>query len=514
MPQTATRIQHVVILGGGTAGWLSAAVLSHTLRHRSIQVTLVESDQIGTIGVGEATIPTFVDTLRSLGIDEADFIRRTQASFKLGIRFDDWLSQGQSYLHPFGQVGQPVNHLDFFHYWQSAYQRQQAAPFEQYSPAAHMIAHNRFYVPQNAAGTPIQGAAYALHIDAGLAAQFFREYAEKRGVSRIEGKVTRVGHHINHDISHLEIERSKGTEKVAGDLYIDCSGFAARLIGTEMDSRFTDWSDFLPVNRAVTVQTTVGELAPVTVAKAQPYGWSWHIPLQHRTGNGYVFSRQDCDDETALNTLLRQVAGECVNEPRFINFTNGFRSQSWKGNCVAIGLASGFLEPLESTAIHLVSKSLRQLLKLFPETTDCAALASEYNRVLSEDYNEIRDFLVFHYCTTQRDDTLFWQRLRENPLPDTLQHKIALLKNNGWVDTPSQCLFQAVSWYAIASGMQTLPMRDFSLCDPAGTAQAQTLLQTLPKHIQRSVEPLPRHRDFIEKHCQSPPLETLSQSSL
>lgn len=493
-------INSIVILGGGTAGWLSAAILSHELASLPIEIHLVESESIGTIGVGEATIPPFLDVLRSINIDEADFIRKTQATFKLGIRFENWLVKNHDYTHPFGQIGQPVGSIPFFDIWQQAYQQNLAKPFEDYSPAATMIQNGRFYVPSNAPNTPIEAAAYALHLDAGLAAKYFRQYAEQNGVKRTEGKV--IQSHMEKDlIESLEVQTSSELVLLKGDFFIDCSGFRSELIGKTLNSKFTDWSHLLPVDRAVTIQSRDTKLSPVTVSRAQDFGWSWHIPLQHRMGNGYVFDSSLCPDDIALDTLHKNLSGEALTEPRFLNFTTGFRQQSWKSNCLAVGLSAGFLEPLESTAIHMITKSLKVFLKLFPHQIDAPELAFEFNRQMTEAFTEIRDFLVFHYCTSRRSDTEFWQKVTDVDMPESLKVKIQLLKLRGWIEPDAANLFKQVNWHAVAAGMSFLPEHASPLIESIDRKWGDALIQELPKKLQSACDHLPSHADFIKQHC-------------
>ncbi|WP_395339507.1 tryptophan halogenase family protein [Ningiella sp. W23] len=506
-------MQQICIVGGGTAGWLAALALAHF--HKSIedatgrsacQVTLVESEQIGTIGVGEATIPPFLDTLRSLDIDEAEFIKATGATFKLGIQFTHWKDRHSSYTHPFGQIGQNIAYQDFYHCFLKAKQHDDSLAYLDYSPAHAMMRSGKFYVPSNASNTPIQAAAYALHIDAGLAAKFFRARAESLGVTRIEGKVESVetdDHKEN--ITQLSLDSGRAVD---ADLFFDCTGFSALLIGEALNSPYEDWSEYLMVNRALTVQTEAdaANLAPYTESRAQDFGWTWHIPLQHRIGNGYVFNKDMCSDEQALQTLHANLSTKAVNEPRFINFKSGVRRQSWRGNCVALGLASGFLEPLESTAIHMICRALRVFLRLYPEPSNPSnmqIMAHEFNRTLSKDFEEIRDFLILHYCETRRNDTAFWQFYQNMSIPESLAHKISIFKTRGLLRPGHDDLFKDVNWYSVFDGMGVKAKSYDPAVDSVSLNTLSQNLMQMRTSIERSVSQLPTHNEFIRKHCHS-----------
>ncbi|MFC6977917.1 tryptophan halogenase family protein [Microbulbifer taiwanensis] len=387
--------KRIVIVGGGSTGWIAAAVLANQFRPEVCNITLVESEEIGTIGVGESTIPPFVGLLRGLGIDEADFIRETQASFKLGIRFGDWLQKGQSYFHPFGVIGNRLGTHEFYQAWLWAQLCGESSQLQDHAPCSVMAQQGKFFLPQKAQKTPIGGASYALHLDAKLAGHYLRRYAETRGVQRVEGRVEEVYSAENGVIEKLRLADGR---EIDGDFFIDCSGFRALLIEKHLDVGFEDWKDSLPCDRAVAVQTSnTGATTPYTQAIAEDAGWRWRIPLQHRTGNGYVYDSRFVSDDQARARLLAAVDGEPLTEPALIPFRTGVRRELWKSNCLSLGLAAGFIEPLESTAIHLVTRGLdfscatsRRILPIpkatacwLPNTTAACASTTRRSAILS-----------------------------------------------------------------------------------------------------------------------------------
>lgn len=404
------KIRKVCIVGGGTAGWMAAALLSEHLKGALGQIELVESDDIGTIGVGESTVPPFLQLLAKLGVDEQVFVREVQASFKLGIQFRDWKTKGQSYFHPFGTIGAPVDLADFYQVWLKAALQGYPGGLQDFAPAAVMAREARFTLPFKAARTPVGGASYALHVDAKRVARFLRTFAEARGVTRVEGIVEDVRVRDDGFVDHLVLKDGRTVE---ADFFIDCSGFRSLLIGKALKVGYHDWSHWLLCDRAIAVQTeNVGPPAPYTLAQAQDYGWRWRIPLQHRTGNGYVFCSQYLSDDEATASLMAQVEGAPVVKPMVVPFKTGVRERLWDKNVLALGLAGGFIEPLESTAIHLIYRGLDFFFRFLPDRDCDPVLADEYNRRMIADYEEIRDFIVLHYCLTERDDTPFWRACR------------------------------------------------------------------------------------------------------
>lgn len=499
---TPESIKKFVIVGGGTAGWIAAATLGNIFRHSEVEIELVESDDIGVIGVGEATIPPLLTILESLGIDLADFIKHTQASFKLGIQFDDWHTIGEGYFHPFGTLGRSIDGHDFFQCWLKSKAEGDNTPLMAHSPEAVLAQQGRFFLPFEAQGTPLASTTFALHLDAVLAGKYLRKFAEKSGVKRTEGLVESVSKSDKGFIKSVTLQ--SGVE-IGGDFFIDCSGFKGLLIEEALETGYEDWSEFLPCNRAVTVQTeNMGDTTPYTIATARAAGWTWRIPLQHRTGNGYVFCDKYCSDEEAIETLLSSIEGEPLTEPRVIPFTTGVRHKAWNQNCLALGLAQGFLEPLESTAIHLVSKSLALFVRLFP-TAECdTQLSDEFNRRVRQDYEEIRDFLVLHYCTTQRDDTPFWRWCQQMELPVKLKAKLDLFKVHGGLIPGTEELFQPTSWYAVFDGMGVEPIGYNPTLDAIDYHKLKQSLHSGKTAIQTCAATQPSHDEFLRTYCPAP----------
>jgi tryptophan halogenase len=501
-------IRKIVIVGGGSAGWITAAMLSHYFQNGGCQVELVESEEIGTIGVGESTIPPFLQLIASLGIDEREFIRATQASFKLGIRFEDWKAKGQHYYHPFGAIGGPIGPHEFYQCWLRAKANGHPSELQDFAPGTVMADQWKFMLPFRAQRSLISGASYALHVDARLVAKFLRDFAEARGVKRTEGVVTDVVTHPDGWVAKVVLRDGR---EVEGDLFIDCSGFRALLIGKTLDAPFDDWSDMLLCDRAVVAQTqNVGEPHPFTLSRAEDAGWRWRIPLQHRAGNGYVFSSRHLSDDEARATLVGNLEGPALMEPMFIPFKTGVRRRLWEKNVVAVGLAGGFIEPLESTALHLIYRGVDFLLRFFPDRDFDPTLAAEYNRRMVADYEEIRDFIVLHYCTTQRDDTPFWRDVRQAPIPESLKERMALFQAHGVLREGIDEMFRNPSWQSIMEGMGVRPRRYQQLVDTAPYAViAQTLDQSKPL-LAQEVASLPSHGQFLAQNCPAPPPETLA----
>jgi tryptophan halogenase len=500
-------LRKIVIVGGGSAGWISAAMLSHYFQNGGCAVELVESEEIGTIGVGESTIPPFLQLLASLGVDERDFIQATQASFKLGIRFEDWKQKGQRYYHPFGAIGGPIGPHEFYQCWLRAKANGHPSNLQDFAPGTVMADQWKFIPPFKAQRTLIAGASYALHVDARLVAKFLRDYAEARGVKRTEGIVTDVVTHPDGSVAKVVM---KDGREVEGDLFIDCTGFRSLLIGKTLETPFNDWSDMLLCDRAVVVQTqNVGAPHPYTVSKAEDAGWRWRIPLQHRAGNGYVFSSRHLSDDEARATLVKNVEGEMLMNPMFIAFKTGVRQRLWDKNVVAVGLAGGFIEPLESTALHLIYRGMDFLLRFMPDRDFDPALAAEYNRRMTADYEEIRDFIVLHYCTTQRDDTPFWRDVRNAPIPDSLRERMALFLAQGVLREGVDDMFRNPSWQSVMEGMGVRPRRYQQLVD---TVPYEVITQTLDQSapiLAAQVAGLPSHGEFLETHCPAPKPEAV-----
>ncbi|MDN3640424.1 tryptophan 7-halogenase [Simiduia curdlanivorans] len=498
---------HWVIVGGGTAGWIAASALTHQFNGTGIRITLIESSNISTVGVGEAVIPPFMTFIRNLGINEQEFIAKVSGTFKLGIEFRDWSKLGEHYFHPFGSLGRSLNGNDFYHCWLKASHEGDAGDLLDYSPAKIMAAQHRFFPPfKMPAQSGFETANYALHFDAGLVAKELRHYAEAKGVNRIDAQVAQVITDSTGKITELLLDNG---QRVNADFFIDCTGFRGLLIDQALASPFQDWSEYLPCNSAIALQSEhTGSTPPYTTASAREAGWIWRIPLQHRMGNGYVYCDRFCDDDEAIATLQTQLIGKPLHDPRVIKFTTGMRRASWKKNCIALGLSGGFLEPLESTAIHLVTRGVQFLLELLPDLTlsdeQCESLAAEYNRRLLQDYEEIRDFLILHYCLTERDDTEFWQYCRSMQLPDSLQARIALFKARGQLPPEKDELFKKDNWLAVLHGMGIAPTSYHPFTNQLPSHQLQNALQAARQQLQTGVQSIPTHDDFIAQFCKSP----------
>lgn len=496
------NIKSICILGGGTAGWMAASLLSSALQGSRIKITVVESPNIASIGVGESTVPSIMDFLRVCQINLKDFVEATSATFKLGIRFDDWLKPGASFFHPFGAVGQNIHGFDFYQAWLKTVIDGNATRWVDHSPCAVMAEQQRFIVkPAQHQNWVLRSFAHALHLDAVLAARYLRSLSVGRGVERIEATVTRVVVDDHQFIRSLELDNGN---RIASDFYIDCSGFNGLLIEKSLGVGYEDWTAYLPCDRAVAAQTSnTKEPPPFTLATAQAAGWSWKIPLQHRTGNGYVFSSQYCSDDEAVARLKNIVDGDLLTEPRIIPFTTGRRLKIWHNNCLALGLASGFIEPLESTAIHLVYKTLVHFIKYFPDLEFDSHTERAFNQKINNDYQEVRDFVILHYCTTQRDDTEFWRWCRNMSMPDSLREKVREFRERGQLEAIPGQLFTGDSWCSILEGMQLRPKKYHPLMDAFNNQELARIVQESAQQVLHTVKQMPRHADFIRQHCVS-----------
>lgn len=489
-------ISKIVIVGGGTSGWLAAAMLSHHLRKDKCRIELIESTEIGTIGIGESTVPPFVGLLHRLGIDEQDFIQATQATYKLGIKFQDWQKRNDKYFHPFGVIGKRIGSHDFYQCWLKARaEGGDTSALQDFSPCNVMAEHGRFFLPAKAHSTPIGGANYALHVDAGLAAQYLRKYAETKGIKRTEGFVSKVVQRNDGFIESLVLRDGK---QITGDFFIDCTGFKALLIEKTLGVGFNDWFDYLPCDRAVAVKTEAeGPTSPFTLATARKAGWTWRIPLQQRVGHGYVYSSRFCTDHEARSTLVRSLDGKMIDEPRIIPFVSGHRRELWRHNCLALGLASGFIEPLESTSIHLIARGIDFFLRYLPDCECDPALMREYNRRMVADYEEVRDFITLHYCATQREDTAFWRWCKQMKLPETLQERIELFRGHGALREGVDELFRHTSWQSVFEGMSIRPQKHSPRVNNLELSEITASLRMAKTAIRGMVNTLPSHDEFL-----------------
>ena len=491
---------NVVVVGGGTAGWMAAAALAKLLPTRC-SVTLVESEAIGIVGVGEATLPHIRGFNERLGINEAEFMAATRATFKLGIEFQGWGRAGDSYIHPFGTFGSGHGDVPFHQYWGRL--RDDGAPVSplgEYSMAVAMAQMNRFARP-DPDPTKIESTFnYAYQFDATLFAPFLRRIAENLGVSRIEGRVVEV--QLDDESGDVAALRLESGEQIRGDLFIDCSGFVSLVIGKALEEPFEDWSHWLPCDRAVAMPCrTETALAPYTSAIAMDAGWRWRIPLQHRTGNGYVYSSEFTSDDDARSALVDAVEGEGIAEPRALKFKAGRRSRSWVKNCVAVGLASGFLEPLESTSIYLIQAAISGLVELFPENEISPLDRDEFNRLIDMEYDRIRDFLILHYHATERSDTPFWDYVRTMTVPETLQEKIELFRRRGRVVKYREGVFLDASWVAVYMGQRIVPEGHDVRADLPPLDALTRSAEALHRDIHAKASRMPDHRSHIEAYC-------------
>ena len=444
-----------VILGGGTAGWMAAACLSRILLRNPdspFSIQLVESEEIGIVGVGEASIPSILDMLRFLNIDEADFIRHTDATFKLAIQFQDWKVIGDAYWHPFGTLGPSIESVPLFHYrWRALKEGRKCPPLQSLSICSQMAALNRFSRPEPDANSVLSGLSYAYHFDTTKVGPYLRTYAEGHGVRRHEGRVSSLTQSEDGDIQALILDNG---HTISADFFIDCSGFQGLLIEKTLGSAYSDWSHWLPCDRAVALPTERAEVTPpYTLATARDAGWTWRIPLQSRTGNGYVYASSFIDEAAAQTALLDYVDTQALSEPRHLRFKPGARQEPWQKNCLSLGLASGFLEPLESTNIHFVYSSLTRFLDQFPTGSDYNAASQAYNRASVREVEESRDFIIAHYYLSKRKDTAFWRYVTTMDIPDSLRVRIDRFQKEGHIGVTHEDLFKPSSWVSIFDGL-------------------------------------------------------------
>lgn len=494
------QIRDIVIVGGGTAGWMSASALSRMLPP-AYRVCLVESDAISTIGVGEATIPSIRAFNQLLAIDEDEFMRATQATFKLGIEFVNWGKQGDRYIHGFGQIGRDQPMAKFYQFWQKMYQAGRIDELDAFSINTMAPRAAKFMrPPKDMPNSPLSDIAYAFHFDAGLYAKYLRVYAEKNGVLRHEGRITEVlTHAVDGSIDALKMEDGR---VIKGDFFIDCSGLSALLIEKTLQTGFEDWSHWLPANSAIAVPcASKGALLPYTRSTAHAAGWQWRIPLQHRTGNGHVFCSRYMSADEAQSILMRNLDGEALAEPRLIRFTTGKRKRAWNKNCVAIGLSGGFMEPLESTSIHMIQTAVMRLLSLFPDREISQIDVDTYNAQNDEEYRSIRDFLIVHYKLNHHPDQAFWQYCEEMDVPKELQQRIALYRSHGRLFRQGEELFAEASWLQVMHGQGLRAQHYHPLVDQRSEEDILYFLNQVKATIRSCVEAMPTHEEFIRVHC-------------
>jgi len=487
---------NIVILGGGTAGWMTAAALIKLLPSANHQVTLIESPVIGTVGVGEATIPHLRYFNKRLGIDENEFLKATQATFKLGIEFADWSRIGESYIHPFSDYGTPYQGVDFHQLWLAHTTERSADDLSRYSLAVQMSKANRFEYPSSDFSSIRSEYSYAYHIDASAYAAYLRDFSEPLGVNRIEGTVDRISvQPSSGDIKSLYVN----DQEIAVDLIIDCSGFRSLVLGGILNIGYDDWSHWLPCDSAWAIPTTSGEaIAPYTKATARSAGWQWEIPLQHRTGNGMVFSSPFLSHDDAQAELLNNLPTTPLADPKLLRFKTGKRRSTWANNCVAIGLSSGFLEPLESTSIYLIQAAIMKLLECFPSQGNTEPLRKEFNANMNLEMERIRDFLILHYCATEREDTEFWRYVKNMALPTDLEERMTLYRETGHVLHYDTGLFLKPSWVAVYSGQNIFPRRLDPQVNDLDHDLTKAWLNTLAATVDNTVKQSRSHGDALQ----------------
>ena len=494
------RIKKIVIVGGGTAGWMTAAALGKVLGPEYASITLIESDDIGIVGVGEATIPQIGTYNRMLGMDEDEFVRRTKGSFKLGIEFVNWGKLGHRYIHPFGHYGINMKGLSFHAFWLRSFKEGKATGLDDYSLNASACKDNKFMRPINAGKSPLSEIAYAFHFDAGLYSLYLRELAEGFGVVRREGMITQV--HKRAEDGFIESVELADGGRVEGELFIDCSGFRGLLIEQALQTGYDDWSAELPCNRAMVVPcSSVEPLTPYTRSTAHTAGWQWRIPLQHRIGNGHVYCSDFMSDDEATSILLDNLDGEPLAEPRQVKFLTGQRKKYWNKNVVAIGLSSGFMEPLESTSIWMIQSGVSRLLANFPDRNFADADRDRYNRVLRQESEWIRDFLILHYVATERDDSPFWDYCRNMDIPDRLAEKLRVYDNNGRCFRESEELFNDTSWFAVLTGQCRTPRNYDPVAEMMDMDETVRRMDEIRSIVRKSADYMPGHAEFIAKNC-------------
>lgn len=493
-------LEKIIIAGGGTAGWMAAAVLAKTLQNSACEIQLIESDQIGTVGVGEATIPQFLRFNKLLNIDEDDFIEKTNATFKLGIEFVDWGNLGDSYIHAFGELGKRMEGIPFQQYWLKYRKTNHNSSLEDFTLASIACRERRFMRSIDAGQSPLSNIAYAFQFDASLYADYLKRYCEQYRVTRTEGKIGQVVLGESGEIRSLTLEDGSSHH---ADFFIDCTGFRALLLGDALKVGYCDWQKYLPCDSAWAAPSSYpddmqnGNIWPYTQAKAHTAGWQWRIPLQHRIGNGHVFSNRFMDKETALDILIENLPGKALKSPKLIEFTTGKRENFWQKNCVGLGLACGFLEPLESTSIHLIQSALTRLLTLFPGKEICQKDIDAYNTQTHREIDCIRDFLILHYHATQRDDSEFWRYCRTMPVPESLNERIEHFRRNGYIYANPLDLFNELSWFMVMHGQGIHPQGYQPLIDTMEQAAFDGMMSNIRNVTRKCADHMPYHSEFL-----------------
>lgn len=499
MFENKKSIRHIAIVGGGTAGWMSAIFLSKIYKNSEAKISLVESADIPSVGVGEATIPSFLSFLRDVGVQDKDLIKAAEGTIKLGIQFEDWCKFGESFFHPFGKIGRKIDGHNFYNVWRKLYDSGKAKPLMSYSPSAAMAEYNKFLPGQYFPNTPINDSGYALHIDANKAAGLFRNLSVENGVHHIKSTVKSVNLSDTGNIDSLVLEND---EALSADFFIDCTGFSGLLIEDALHTGYENWQSYLPCDRAWVVQTASKsntDFSPYTVSTAKEAGWIWRIPLQTRDGNGYVFSSQFTSENDARNVLLESIKGEPLAEPRLLSFTTGVRKKVWNKNCLSVGLSSGFIEPLESTALHLIYKTLMLFVRHFPSESTHDTSRDLFNREIKDEFLEIRDFIIMHYCTTKRSDSSFWRWCQTMAIPDTLSERLRIFSETAYLRSKNDEVFLESSWLSVLEGMGIRSRVYHPLVDLLDENRLQASLAGGNKALMSYVESMPTHGEFLHK---------------
>lgn len=498
-------IKHIVIVGGGTAGWMAAAVLSRLRDGNKVDITLIESEAIGTVGVGEATIPPFVEFNQLLGVDEREMLAASQGSFKLGIQFVNWGNVGESYIHPFGAYGYQMGGVSFHHVWHKIREAGDNRPIQVFNLETMAAHFGKFARTEDYARDDLPPVNYAYHLDAGRYARFLRKYAEQRGVVRQEGRIADVS--LDSESGFVSSVTLEDGKQFAGDLFIDCSGFRGLLIEQALKTGYEDWTHWLPCDRAVALPCNRDDGSPpppYTRATAHPAGWQWQVPLQHRNGNGHVYCSQFMSDDEAHDILVGNLAGKPTADPNLLRFVTGHRKKFWNKNVVALGLSAGFMEPLESTSIHLINTGINKLISVLSLDGITQTQEDAFNRLTLKEYTRIRDFLILHYNATSRDDSEFWNYCRTMSVPDTLTEKIELFKRNGQIFREEDELFTETSWAAVMMGQGVAMGGHNAMADTLNPAKTRKELDEMEKSIRFVVQHMPGHGDYLKRYCPAP----------
>jgi len=497
-----SNIKNIVIVGGGTAGWMTAAGMSSLMNHPEIKIHLIESEAIGTVGVGEATIPHLKLFNQLLGLNENDFVKKTNATFKLGIEFIDWDGLGKSYIHPFGAYGIPMEGLRFHHFWLRQKHMGNTTSIDNYNLQILAARAGKFHRPQNIKNSPLSQMEYAFHFDATLYAKFMREFAEGRGVKRTEGKVVKVNQ--NAESGFVETLQLESGEIIEGDLFFDCSGFRGILIEGTLKTGYDDWSEYLPCNSAIAqASEKIAEPIPYTKATAKKAGWQWRIPLQSRIGNGHVYSNDYMSDEDALTILHDGMDSAPIGTPKQLRFKTGIRKKVWNKNVISLGLAAGFLEPLESTSIHLIQTAIARLMTSFPDKHFNEADTNYFNQRTLLEYEQVRDFLILHYKATERDDSPFWNYCRTMDIPKSLQQRMDIYMENARLYRHDNELFGDVSWFAVMHGQGMEPKRYHPNANVMPTQVLNSKMSDIEKTWAACLKTLPSHQQYIDRFCRA-----------